>query len=237
MYSGGIDHAAAVSSGGVQTLDYGGVASGTAVSSGGHEVVSSGGTTRFTAVRLGGQEIVSKGGVASGTVISSGGAEYVSSGGIDRLSVISSGGLEFIQSAGIVSGTTIISGAKLTVSSGGLIQAGLTISGGTAIISGTMATGQKLAFAGSGGDLTLYNLGSFAAQISGFGTGDKFDLGGFAYGGSETRSFTEAASHTSGTLKVVDGAKSTSLTLLGSYVTSDFALSTDGAGGTFVKFV
>ena len=42
---------------------------------------------------------------------------------------------------------------------------------------------------------------------------------------------------TSGTRTVVDGAKTATLSLLGSYVTSDFALSTDSHGGTFVKFV
>jgi autotransporter passenger strand-loop-strand repeat protein len=208
------------------------------VSSGGTATVLNGGTTRSTRLTgVGAALLVSSGGVASGTTISSGGVEHVSGGGTDRLSIISSGGAEFIQSAGIVSGTTLISGARLSVSSGGLIQAGLSISGGTAVISGTMAAGQKVGFGGTGGDLALYNLGAFAAQISGFATGDEFDLGGFAYGAGETRGFTEAASHTSGTLKVVDGARSASLTLLGSYVSGDFALSTDGAGGTFVKFV
>jgi len=48
-----------------------------------------------------------------------------------------------------------------------------------------------------------------------------------------TRSFTGAASHTSGTLTVTNGA---SLTLAGSYVTSNFAAGSDGAGGTCVKF-
>jgi hypothetical protein len=66
--------------------------------------------------------------------------------------------------------------------------------------------------------------------------------GGLAYGTylsgtGETWSFTEAASLTSGTLSVVDGVQSASLSLLGNYVTSDFALSNDKHGGTFVKFV
>ena len=130
----------------------------------------------------------------------------------------------------------MISGATLTVSSGGVVQASLTLSGGTAVISGTAAAGQQIGYAGPGGDLALGNLGGFAAVISGFSTSDAIDLLGFGYSGSETRSFTEAASNTSGTLSVVDGAKNASLTLLGSYVTSNFALSSDGGAGTFVKF-
>jgi autotransporter passenger strand-loop-strand repeat protein len=179
---------------------------------------------------------VASGGVASGTSVLGGGKEYVSAGGIDRASIISAGGLEFIYSAAVVSGTTLLSGATLTVSSGGIVQSGFTISGGTAVISGTASAGQTIKFSGAG-DLALYNLSGFGAAIGGFSTNDEFDLGGFTYSAGETRSFTEAGSHTSGTLKIVDGSKSANLTLLGSYVTSNFALSTDGSGGTFVKFV
>ena len=121
--------------------------------------------------------------------------------------------------------------------SGGAALDGLTISGGTAVISGTMAAGQAVTFAGTGGDLVLWNLPDFAAVISGFGTGDQVDLGGFAFSSSgETLTFTEAGSNTSGTLTVVDGGKTASLTLAGSYATSDFMLANDGVGGTFVKF-
>jgi autotransporter passenger strand-loop-strand repeat protein len=205
------------------------------VSSGGVEFVSSGGTTSNSVLLRAGFELVSSGGVASGTVISSGGREYVYSGGIDRHSIINSGGLSFIMSAGTVSGGKLISGGSLVVSSGGIVQAGLTISGGTATISGTVGAGQTITFAGSG-DLALYNLPAFNATISGFSTGDMFDLGGFTYSASETRSFIEAASHTSGTLTVTDGGQSANLTLLGSYATSNFVLSNDLHGGTFVKF-
>jgi len=114
---------------------------------------------------------------------------------------------------------------------------GLRISGGTAVISGSVASGQTMTFVGSGGDLALYNLSGFAAVISGFSTGDQIDLGGFAFSSNgETRTFTEAANKTSGTLTVVDGGKTASLTLAGSYVTSAFMLTNDGAGGTFVRF-
>ena len=152
------------------------------------------------------------------------------------MSLISSGGLQFILSAGTVSGGTVISGATMTVSSGGFVAAGLTLSGGTANISGSVATGQTMNFVGTGGDLALYNLPAFGAVIGGFGTGDKIDLGTFTFGSGTTRSFVEAASHTSGTLSVANGASQANLTLLGSYVTSNFALSNDSAGGTLVKF-
>ena len=81
----------------------------------------------------------------------------------------------------------------------------------------------------------LYDLPEFHATIGGFSAGDTFDLGGFAYDPGETLSFTEAASLASGTLSVVDGGLSAQLTLLGSYVTSDFALADDNRGGTLVS--
>jgi hypothetical protein len=124
----------------------------------------------------------------------------------------------------------------LTVSSGGVVAAGLTLSGGTANISGTAGAGQTITFAGSGGDLALNNLPGFGALIGGFSVGDEFDLGGFTFSAGETRSFTEAGSNTSGTLTVVDGGQTANLTLLGSYATSNFVLSNDFHGGTFVKY-
>jgi len=253
-YTGGYDVGAVVRSGGNLTISAG-VATGTMLSSGGQEYVytggdavgaavlpggslsvSAGGVVSGTALSSGGVQMVCSGGVASGTLISGGGVEYVYSGGIDRGAIISSGGLAFIVSGGAVSGGTVISGATLTVSSGGVVQAGLTLSGGTAVISGTAAAGQQIGYAGPGGDLALGNLAGFAAVISGFSTSDAIDLLGFGYSGIETRSFAEAASNTSGTLTVLAGAKTASLTLLGSYVTSNFALSADGGTGTFVKF-
>jgi hypothetical protein len=123
----------------------------------------------------------------------------------------------------------------MTVSSGGIVAAGLTLSGGTADISGSVAAGQTINFAVPGGDLALYNLPAFAATIGGFGSGDTIDLARFTFSSATTQSFTEASSQTSGTLSVVTGALQANLTLHGSYVTSNFVLSNDGAGGTLVK--
>src|SRR5271166_749989 len=78
-------------------------------------------------------------------------------------------------------------------------------------------------------------LAAFHATIGGYSTGDEFDLGGFAFGAGETRSFTENSGNTGGTLSIVDGSKTASLWLLGSYHTTDFALSTDSHGGAFVN--
>jgi hypothetical protein len=150
--------------------------------------------------------------------------------------VISNGGIAFIYSAGIVSGTDLLSGATVSVYNGGLVRGGLTLSGGKAVISGTVSAGQTIAFAGSGSFLGVDNVADFGATIGAFKAGDTLNLGAFVYSSTETRSFTEAASKTSGTLTVTDGGVSAHLTLLGNYTTSNFVLSKDATAGTDVKF-
>jgi autotransporter passenger strand-loop-strand repeat protein len=157
-----------------------------------------------------------------------GGTEDVFSGGAADTTQVY--GSEVVSSAGSGYSDTVQSGGVFRVASGGFVSGGLTISGGTAAISGAVASGQEVLFAGQG-DLAFYDLAAFDATIGGYSTGDEFDLGGFKFGAGETRSYAN------GTLTVVDGAKTATLSLLGSYVTSDFALSADGQGGTFVKFV
>ncbi len=168
-------------------------------------------------------------------MVYSGGQLYVSSGGVDSGAILSSGGVGVVYSGGSIKAATVMSGATLTVSSAGFASAGLTLSGGTANISGS--TLNPMSFSGPGGDLALTNLAGFASTIGGFSTGDEFDLGGFGYSAGETETFQENGAHTQGLLTVTDGAQVAKLTLLGVYTSSDFALSNDAHGGTFVKYV
>jgi autotransporter passenger strand-loop-strand repeat protein len=221
-----------IHSGGQLYVSSGGVDSASLISSGGKETVFKGGVAYYDTVASGGAQYDH--GVTSHTTISKGGTEDVFSGAAADTSQIY--GSEVVSSGGSVYADTVHSGGALTVSSGGSVFDGLTISSGYAGISGAVASGQEIRFAGTG-DLAFYDLAAFHATIGGYSTGDEFDLGGFAFGAGETRSFAEAASHTSGTLHVVDGGKTATLSLLGSYVTGDFALSNDLHGGTLVKFV
>jgi len=98
-----------------------------------------------------------------------------------------------------------------------------------------VASGVSVGFATSGGELVLDDAPAFSATISGMhDASEKVDLGGFAYGATEKVSWTEAGNKTSGVLTITDGAKTAKLSLVGSYVTSNFVLSSDGAGGTLV---
>jgi autotransporter passenger strand-loop-strand repeat protein len=220
------------------------------VSSGGRERISSGAATAATLVRSGGvatilahglaRETVLSGGYefvygkAYGTVVHYGGHEVVLAGATDAGSLIGFGGQEIVSFGGAADAATVFADGTLFVASGGELVGGLGIRAGNAVISGAMAAGQTVSFTGSTGVLALDNLAGFRADISGLGApNQQIDLGGFAYASSETASWTPTG--TSGTLVITDGAKTASLTLIGSYVSGDFQLSDDGHGGTLLS--
>lgn len=92
-----------------------------------------------------------------------------------------------------------------------------------------------MSFVSGGGDLALEDPTAFAGVIAGLAlSSQKIDLGGFVYGSAETVSWTQFQGGLSGTLTVTDGAALAHLTLTGAYATSNFVLSDDGHGGTFV---
>jgi hypothetical protein len=141
-----------------------------------------------------------------------------------------------VASGGVTSAASLWAGGSLVVSAGGAVSAGLTLHGGKAVISGTMAAGQSARFAGStAAVLELANLAGFHAAISGLTTSNqKIDLDGFADSSTgETVAWSQTG--TSGTLTIKDGAKTASLTLIGTYTSSSFNLADDGHGGTFVS--
>ena len=126
-----------------------------------------------------------------------------------------SGGKEIVRAGGTTNATVI---------SGGLVE----------VMSGAYVSGRLFTFAG-GGALQLDRSAAFNGQVAGFAVPDRIDLLDIAFAPGTTKaSFTEAGSHTSGTLAVTDGAHTAKLALLGSYVTSQFHLASDGHGGTLV---
>jgi hypothetical protein len=147
--------------------------------------------------------------------------------------VIEAGGSETVVGGADAVGAKL-SGGTLIVSAVGVISGGLTIEAGKAVISGTVGAFQAVKFTGSDGTLELDNLAGFHAKISGLTTStQKIDLGGLAFSSAEKASWTQSG--TSGTLTVHDGGTTATLVLIGAYATSDFKLSDDGHGGTFVK--
>jgi len=243
---GGVMDAGSVTSVSTLVVEAGASASGVSVAG---ELVVSGFASNTilaggTLEQIGGGQLAGASG--SGTIIYGSGVNLSGASMNGPAIVLEVGSGANFQSADITSVSTVValSGAvasaikvegELILNAGASIAGGLVLNGGEALIAGSVAAGQTISFTASGGDLVLDNLAAFSANISGMATSkEKIDLGGFTFGAGETVSWVEAGGGTSGTLTVVDGAKTATLTLLGSYVTSDFSLSNDGIGGTFV---
>jgi hypothetical protein len=84
--------------------------------------------------------------------------------------------------------------------------------------------------------LILEQAQSFAAKITGFGTGDTIDATNFLE--SKTRfNFVENLAGTGGTLTLHDAGLTANILMTGHYTNSNFALAPDSGTGTLVKFV
>jgi fibronectin-binding autotransporter adhesin len=100
----------------------------------------------------------------------------------------------------------------------------------------SVSAGQTIAEFG-GSALILEQAQSFAATISGFGTGDNtIDAKNFLLSGT-TFNFAENSGGTGGTLTLHDGSLTANILMTGDYSNSSFALAPDSGTGTLVKFV
>jgi autotransporter passenger strand-loop-strand repeat protein len=180
-----------------------------------------------------GSHVVRTGGTAFGTTVWSGATEIVSSGGTTSGTVLS-GGQETVLRAGRASGTVVLSGGYELISSGGIAVA-TKISGGTLeVASGGSASGVVFS---SGGTLQLDTGAHLSGAISGFHSGDAIEVEGLAYiSGSSTVSWTQKTSGAtaSGVLTVKEGTQTQSFTLVGSYTSGNFSVTSDGHGGTLI---
>jgi hypothetical protein len=87
-------------------------------------------------------------------------------------------------------------------------------------------------FTGSSGTLKLDNPTSFSGTVAGMSSQDTLDLVGINFSTLQQPTFSGTAS--GGTLSVTDGTHSASIALLGNYMASTFATSSDGQGGTSI---
>ncbi len=100
----------------------------------------------------------------------------------------------------------------------------------------SVSSGQTINEGSPGEKLTLKQAQSFAATISGFGTGDTIDAASFLLSGT-TLNFVENSAGTGGTLTLHDGSLTAHILMTGDYSKSSFTLAPDGGTGTLVKFV
>ena len=171
--------------------------------------------------------------------------------GIDRGSSKAS----YIKNAGLFektggTGTSAITPAvtnsgTLEAASGTLEFKGAVTGTGTDEISGratlefyaTVAAGQTVSFAGSGGELLLHDPAGFAGSISGFdeaGAGSNDTIRVAAPW--DFTGFTENAGSTEGTLGFSNGSSTLSLTLIGDYNANDFVQQTGPHGSTLITY-
>jgi autotransporter passenger strand-loop-strand repeat protein len=191
----------------------------------GTEEVKSGGVSSSATIRTNGTQVVSDGGRSNGAIVLNFGVEKIDNGGTSFLSMVS--GKEDVRNGGVAISSTVQNGGMMFIHAGGSVN-GLTLVKGTVEDHGSLAG--TMNFAGPGGNLKLFDLPAITASIAGFGAGDTIDLGSFGFSARSTAFFSN------NTLTVTNGNHQASLTLLGPYSTSNFALSDDGAHGTLIKF-
>jgi autotransporter passenger strand-loop-strand repeat protein len=229
IFSGGIAIATTVSAGALEDILSGGSALSTTISGGGVAFVFSGGAATSTFLANDGTLYVLAGGSASGTVLDGNAKEFVS--GIDTSAIVSSGDSQIVESGGIAIATTILSGGTQLVSAGGTAS-DTVISGGTLDISAGGIVSGAVSFSGTGGTYEIDGTAIPGATVSGFISGDSFDLRGIA--------FDSGAGHvdlTSGNVLVVTengSAYDINLASGQDFAGDYFHLAADGFGGTLV---
>ncbi len=114
-------------------------------------------------------------------------------------------------------------GSNYTVPTAGYVELG----------GGSASASDKVTFAGAG-VLKLDQSASFAGQIAGFTGPDILNLADIAFGSNTTLAFSEASNNLGGTLTLSDGTNTANIALLGNYMASAFAVSSNGAGGSLV---
>jgi hypothetical protein len=117
--------------------------------------------------------------------------------------------------------------------SGDANAAGYVVDDGTTVDVGGPSD-QSVTFAAATGTLALDNSSSFGGQISGFGGADQIDLSDIFFGVSTTLAYSARGNDLGTTLTVSDGTDTANLVLFGQYLASDFAISSDGRGGTLI---
>jgi hypothetical protein len=94
------------------------------------------------------------------------------------------------------------------------------------------AVAGKTTFAGTTGSLKLDDATDFSGQIVGLRGGDSIDLANLAFGAGATLGYVRDAG--GATLTVSNRSQAIKIALLGNYMASNFALSSDGHGGTLI---
>jgi autotransporter passenger strand-loop-strand repeat protein len=240
VQSGSIASDTTINSGGEQ--DVYGTASGTTVA--GAQIVY--GTVSDTTVENGGlQQVIL--GTAAGTTIDDGGQQNVYAGGNTTGTIVNAGanqvdwgnatdttidgGNQYVW--GTASNTSINSGAQYVGAGGAASDTTIGTGGAEIVLAGGAA--HNVIFGGESATLALEDSSALTGSISGWQANDRIDLGDILFSdGTTSLAYAQNGDNSGGTLTVSDGTHSATLNLLGQYSAADFAIASDGHGGTSV---
>ena len=168
-------------------------------------------------------------GAAYGNVAVESGADLEVRGAVSTVTVAQGAGLYVYGTAEHV---TVL--GTQGVHAGGVVTDMTIGSGGTAFaLAG--ASVHNVTFAGADATLTFDRASDLSGSISGWQDGNHLDLSDIVFGeGTTTLAYAANDDSTGGTLTVSDGAHTVSLAMLGQYTAADFAISSDGHGGTMI---
>ncbi len=246
---------------GEQAIQTGGVTTGTTIGAGGEQRVIDGASASDTTIEGGTQHVYGSAddtvidaaglqhvhGSATDTIVNSGGEQNVyaaatatgttvNAGGIqidwgNAVATTIDGGSQYVY--GTAADTVILSGTQY-VEAGGATYGTMIGSGGTAHAF-VGASVHNVTFAGADATLVLDHASDFSGFLSGWQDGNHLDLSDIQFAAGTTLAYTANAGNSGGKLTVSDGSHTASLALLGQYTAADFALSSDGHGGTMIS--
>jgi len=134
------------------------------------------------------------------------------------------------------SGTLLANGGTLSIN--GVVTGGTTEIGGTGKVTIAPASSENVDFlAGSTGQLALDQATSYSGEISGFGanTSQSIDLVDINFAaGAKMASYVPNSQDTGGVLTITQGTNTVDLQLEGTYTLANFAIASDGHGGTLL---
>jgi autotransporter passenger strand-loop-strand repeat protein len=204
--------------------------------------------TQRSFLGLGGTQYVGAGGSTYGTDVGANCTQYVYGGGTSAGTFVEFLGSQVVYGTttdttvyghqdvwGIATNTTINSNAGVQdVHAGGLAQ-NTTIddlASAHVFAGGTIG---DVTFSGRFAGLVLDQGSTLAGSISGWHSFDTIDLAGVSFvDGTTTLAYAAYGDNSGGSLTVSDGTHAMTLSLLGQYTASDFAINSDGHGGTSV---
>lgn len=211
--------------GGIQSV-YGGTAVQTTISNGALQYLH--GSASVTTINDGGQQNVYADGAASGTTINAGGVQ-VDWGAANGTTI--NGGTQYVW--GSATNTSLNSGAQY-VGSGGLAT-DTTIGTGAVEVVLAGGTAGGVTFGAGYAGLVLEQSSVLTGSISGWQANDFIDLVDIQFDTvGTTLAYAANGGNTGGALTVSDGTRVATLHLLGQYSAADFAIASDGHGGTLI---